>query len=1349
MRPTLIICAIVACLLAFGCSSPPDQQQEPIASTTQALTCDDGNPCTTDTGVYPLCTHTSVTNGTPCNDNNACTRTDTCQRGICTGSNPVVCTALDQCHLVGTCNTTTGICTNPIKTNGTTCNDNNGCTQTDTCQSGTCTGSNPVVCTASDQCHLAGTCTPATGMCTNPPKNNGTSCSDGNACTLNDTCQGGACNSGSPVVCTASDQCHLAGVCDTGTGVCSNPPKTNGTTCNDANLCTQTDTCQSGVCTGSNPVVCTASDQCHDVGTCNTSTGVCSNPPKADYTSCNDGNACTQRDMCMSGSCQGSDPVICYARDDCHNAGVCNTSTGICTDPEKPNGTTCNDGSACTQTDTCQAGNCTGSNPIVCTALDECHDVGTCNPANGTCSNPNKANGAACDDRSDCTRSDSCQNGSCIGSDPVVCTASDQCHDVGTCNPADGTCSNPNKANGTGCNDNNLCTQTDTCQNGTCTGSNPVVCTASDQCHNVGTCDTGTGICSNPPKTNGTTCSDGSACTQTDTCQNGTCVGGNPVQCPAIDQCHQVGSCNPSDGTCINPWQLNGTPCSDSNACTQSDSCQNGTCVGTNPVVCPTPDQCHDPGTCNTSTGVCSNPSKTDGTPCGDGNACTQTDTCQGGTCTGSNPVVCPTPDQCHDAGTCNTSTGVCSNPVKTYGSPCNDNNACTSSDHCDNGSCVGSNQICFALDQCHNSGTCDPGTGICSNPVKADGSLCNDDNACTQTDTCQSGSCTGTNPVVCSALGQCYNVGTCDTGTGVCSNPPKSSGTACTDSNACTNGDQCNGSGTCVPGAPLSCDDTNVCTIDDCNTSTGCTHAAASSATPCSDNTVCTTSDHCNGAGTCIGTAISCDDSNICTVDGCDAVQGCTHSGASTSVSCNDNNACTSPDHCNGSGTCTGDAFSFDDQNACTTDTCDPGTGVSHTPKPFGTPCPDNTSSNGDELCNASQTCIQGTSSVPVLTRVGGPDANVKERRLGAGRHPVASGSQGMAVAFVELLMDDGAAPRVGVATFSLLGEGRGVGRIADVNLEADPVIAALPDGSFALAYTKMGLDGDGLGIALVRVSSTGTILSPTKVANQTTEYGQRAADILWTGTELVVGWEDESQVDGRRICTRRFSSALAALENEVCVAVPSVFSSRLALGAAGGQLVRAWRKDGLTASSIEVRFGSGAPSFPLTELPPGELPALVALDSTHVLVVYTEGLGTEKAVVLSNAGATVYSGVLSPTGVERYNPSMVSTTDGIYLAWREPAVLGTNGWNANLDELYFQKLTWNGTTLTAGDALTLPADAPHLLGDQNLPAMAPVSVSPSGAILAAWDDLRANVQGQSPHGDVLMSLMVTPVVR
>ena len=109
----------------------------------------------------------------------------------------------------------------------------------------------------------------------------------------------------------------------------------------------------------------------------------------------------------------------------------------------------------------------------------------------------------------------------------VVCVASDACHDVGTCDPQTGSCSNPAKQNGTVCNDGDSCTLADSCQNGACVAGAPKTCTASDQCHDVGSCDPQTGNCANPAKQNDTACTDGNSCTLTDSCQSGACVGGN------------------------------------------------------------------------------------------------------------------------------------------------------------------------------------------------------------------------------------------------------------------------------------------------------------------------------------------------------------------------------------------------------------------------------------------------------------------------------------------------------------------------------------------------------------------------------------------------------------------------------------------------------------------------------------------------------------------------------------------------------------------------------------------------------------------------------------------------------
>jgi len=71
---------------------------------------------------------------------------------------------------------------------------------------------------------------------------------------------------------------------------------------------------------------------------------------------------------------------------------------------------------------------------------------------------------------------------------------------------------------------------------------------------------------------------------------------------------------------------------------------------------------------------------------------------------------------------------------------------------------------------------------------------------------------------VVCTALDQCHDTGTCDPLTGQCSNPAKPEGTPCGDNNPCTTNDACDGAGLCVGGPAPNCDDGNACTDDSCN---------------------------------------------------------------------------------------------------------------------------------------------------------------------------------------------------------------------------------------------------------------------------------------------------------------------------------------------------------------------------------------------------------------------------------------------------------------------------------------------------------------------------------------------------
>ncbi|MEO7329230.1 MAG: carboxypeptidase regulatory-like domain-containing protein [Minicystis sp.] len=264
----------------------------------------------------------------------------------------------------------------------------------------------------------------------------------------------------------------------------------------------------------------------------------------------------------------------------------------------------------------------------------------------------------------------------------VTCSGpSDQCHEVAGCNPSNGQCVTPVKANGSACNDGNACTQGDSCQGGACAGGAAITCSASDPCHVAGACDPATGACSNPAATNGVACSDGNACTQGDTCQGGVCAAGAPFACAALDACHVVGTCDPVTGACNNPVVVNGTTCSDGNACTQGDTCQNGVCSGG--VSCPPSDACHVAGVCNLATGTCSNPAAPDGAACIHPDACTHGGTCQSGVCAGAVAVTCSAPDACH-MGMCDPVSGACVSQAAAYGTPCNDDgNPCNGAEIC------------------------------------------------------------------------------------------------------------------------------------------------------------------------------------------------------------------------------------------------------------------------------------------------------------------------------------------------------------------------------------------------------------------------------------------------------------------------------------------------------------------------------------------------------------------------------------------------------------------------------------------------------------------------------------------
>ncbi|NPC70084.1 hypothetical protein HPP05_10045 [Corallococcus exiguus] len=280
--------------------------------------------------------------------------------------------------------------------------------------------------------------------------------------------------------------------------------------------------------------------------------------------------------------------------------------------------------------------------------------------------------------------------------------------------------------------------------------------------------------------------------------------------CAGVTCTSPSGPCYEATGTCSNgvcgytPKAV-GASCDDGNACTGADACDGaGVCAGSATRCESPPGQCYESsGTC--SNGTCSYTYKAAGESCDDGDACTLGETCNGtGGCMGT-PVSCNSPPgPCHEtAGTCNA--GACAYTPKAAGIACNDGNAGTVNDTCNGaGACTGVPACTTPPNACLDS----PGTysnGACTYPTKAAGTLCDDGNACTTSDVCDgTGTCGGTVLSCNTPPGQCYQAaGTCSNG--ICSYAPKATSTSCDDSDACTTGDVCDSAGTCG-GTAMSC---------------------------------------------------------------------------------------------------------------------------------------------------------------------------------------------------------------------------------------------------------------------------------------------------------------------------------------------------------------------------------------------------------------------------------------------------------------------------------------------------------------------------------------------------------------
>jgi hypothetical protein len=520
-----------ACDAAGPATETCNNSDDDCDGKTDEASCDDKNPCTTDScdpkgsgAGADGCSHAPADN-LVCDDGNPCTAGDACKASQC-AAGPNVC----DCQSDGDC---------AKQDDGDLCNGKLYCEKSvfpnkckvDTASIVTCDGKADTACAKA-------TCDPKSGQCAAKAVADGTLCEDGAICTVADTCKAGQCSAGTDICgCKKDSDCAA---------------KEDGDLCNGTLYCDTSAVPYACKVDPKTPVTCSADlNTACSKAQCNPASGKCALQPVSG--SCDDGDSCTVGDTCKVGACAAGLSVC-----ECKTKGDCAAKE----DGDLCNGTLdCDLATHACKIDAKTVISCSSAPNTACAK-------NTCDGKTGLCGLVAVTGTAACDDGNACTAGDTCKAGQCAPG-ASICA----CQKTADCAPQE---------------DGDLCNGTLFCD----VSSLPYTCkidpktvktcsTASDTTCSKNTCDAKTGSCAAKAVVDGTPCSDASACTSGDACSKGSCAG-SAVSCDDKNPCTND-SCPVTTG-CTHV--ANSAPCDDGNACTTTDTCKNSQCSAGPPPSC-------------------------------------------------------------------------------------------------------------------------------------------------------------------------------------------------------------------------------------------------------------------------------------------------------------------------------------------------------------------------------------------------------------------------------------------------------------------------------------------------------------------------------------------------------------------------------------------------------------------------------------------------------------------------------------------------------------------------------------------------------------------------------------------
>jgi len=337
-----------------------------------------------------------------------------------------------------------------------------------------------------------------------------------------------------------------------------------------------------------------------------------------------------------------------------------------------------------------------------------------------------------------------------------------------------------------------------------------------------------------------------------------------------------------------------------------------------------------------------------------------------------------------------------------------------------------------------------------------------------------------------------------------------------------------------------------------------------------------------------------------------------------------------------------------------------------------------------------------------------------------------------------------------VWLQTFDQVGHRRGAPIAAASSYEptayASPVVASVRNG-IAVAWTDGASSTPDVRVRVIKQSGA-TI---DTLAHASTAGLQEDADLLWIGSELLVAWTDLFDVR-----MRRFDSDLKPLGVEQPLAAMAGIESNVTLAPWGTSFAAAFRaNDGGLESIGVVADGVTWSTAPALPGPGADRPALVALDDTHLLLVFAQGVDSSdpdgaptnnlRAALVSKASpGPVETFALAPAGGDAgaslggRGPSATRVDGQVFVLWQEASAGGSEG---DLRTVMVTLDPENPSRVRATDVPPLQ----HSTANRENGRLASSPLFPQGALITVWE-ARRNMGAEAA---LMLELHPWPFVR